>query len=83
MLICPETTLDSAMLSAERILEKMRHCRFSTGQAYTLSAGVAQLAPGENLDELIQRADDALYAAKAAGGDRVCAANPAPAPALA
>lgn len=83
LLICPETTLESAMRSAERILEKMRHCRFSTGQAYTLSAGVAQLAPGENLDELIQRADDALYAAKAAGRDRVCAANPAPAPALA
>lgn len=83
LLICPETTLESAMRSAERILEKMRHCRFSTGQVYTLSAGVAQLAPGENLDELIQRADDALYAAKAAGRDRVCAANSSPAPALA
>lgn len=83
MLICPEATLESAMRSAERILEKMRHCRFSTGQPYTLSAGVAQLAPGENLDELIQRADDALYAAKAAGRDRVCAANSAPVPGLA
>lgn len=82
LLICPETTQESAIGSAERVLEKMRHCRFSTGQVYTLSAGVAQLAPGENLDELIQRADDALYAAKEAGRDRVCAANSSPVPGL-
>ena len=65
------------MQFAERIMEKLRHCRFSTGQSYTLSAGVAQLASGESLDELIQRADEALYAAKTAGCDRACTAEQA------
>ena len=47
------------------------------GQSYTLSAGVAQLASGESLDELIQRADEALYAAKTAGCDRAFTAEQA------
>lgn len=43
--------------------------------ALTLSAGVAERAPGEDADALIARADAALYAAKSAGRDRTeCAA---------
>ncbi len=46
------------------------HCSFS--------AGVAELAePGEHLDGLIRRADDALYRAKAAGRRQVVVAAPA------
>ena len=37
----------------------------------TLSAGVADLRPGEDVDTLLGRADEALYAAKAAGRDRL------------
>jgi PleD family two-component response regulator len=37
----------------------------------TVSAGVAERAPGENLETLVRRADAALYAAKDAGRDRV------------
>ncbi|MFN3765309.1 MAG: GGDEF domain-containing protein [Aliihoeflea sp.] len=37
----------------------------------TASFGVAQLTPSETLASLIERADQALYAAKAAGRDRV------------
>lgn len=65
------------MQFAEHILEKLRHCRFLTGQSYTLSAGVAQLASVESLDELIQCADEALYAAKTTGRDRASAAEQA------
>jgi diguanylate cyclase (GGDEF)-like protein/PAS domain S-box-containing protein len=40
--------------------------------AYTVSAGVATMAPGvAGVDALLQRADAAMYAAKAAGRDRV------------
>ena len=37
---------------------------------YTFSAGVAQAEPGESLQQLLRRADDALYEAKAAGRNR-------------
>ncbi|HEY4069844.1 MAG TPA: GGDEF domain-containing protein [Burkholderiaceae bacterium] len=37
----------------------------------TVSVGVAQWAPGETLDEVIQRADRVLYRAKQSGRDRV------------
>ena len=33
----------------------------------TMSLGLAQARPGDNVDSLIDRADAALYAAKAAG----------------
>lgn len=37
----------------------------------TLSAGVATLAPGGSADDVLRAADDAMYAAKATGRDRV------------
>jgi diguanylate cyclase (GGDEF)-like protein len=56
--------------------------------AYTVSIGVATLAPGETLAGLMARADAALYAAKADGRNRVVsaplpAATPDPASAAA
>lgn len=44
----------------------------------TVSVGLAQLAPGEDVRALLRRADEALYAAKAAGRDRISEAAPAP-----
>lgn len=43
----------------------------------TVSLGVAEVAPGENLDKLVERADRALYEAKRAGRNSV---RTAPAP---
>jgi diguanylate cyclase (GGDEF)-like protein len=40
----------------------------------TVSGGVARLRPGESLAELMRRADQASYHAKASGRDQVCCA---------
>ena len=45
----------------------------------TVSAGVAQLRSGEDLSDLLRRADQATYQAKNAGRDRVCQATAEPA----
>ncbi|RYV51423.1 PAS domain S-box protein [Pengzhenrongella frigida] len=45
----------------------------------TLSIGVTLAVPGESVDDMIARADEAMYEAKQAGGDRVVAKLPRPA----
>jgi diguanylate cyclase len=51
--------------------------------AVTISAGFAQRARGESASALLERADEALYASKRAGRNRVTAANEAQEPAAA
>ena len=70
--------------SALRIAERMRvsvSCRPlsmpDASIAASLSIGVAELAPGESMASLFERADTALYASKAAGRDRATPASTA------
>lgn len=71
LIICPETPPDQVRNLTERILDSVREHRFPTGQAMTVSAGIANLASGDTVTSLTQRADEALYHAKAAGRDRI------------
>ena len=48
----------------------------------TVSVGLAQLAPGDDLESVLGRADRALYLAKQLGRDRVCTDIPAGQPSL-
>lgn len=73
LILCPETARDQAMRLAERVCAAIRDHAFPTGIRHSISAGVAELAVGDDIDSLLQRADTALYQAKNGGRDRVCA----------
>ncbi|NEV61049.1 GGDEF domain-containing protein [Thiorhodococcus minor] len=72
--ILPETDLETAKAVAERLCARVRANETlwnSRTLSVTVSVGVAALCADETLDKVIGRADHALYAAKAAGRDRV------------
>lgn len=72
LILCPETTLEQAVAFAERIRVQAHKQQFASKRPQTLSAGVAELMPGDTLDALLQRAGTALDQAKTQGRDRVC-----------
>jgi diguanylate cyclase (GGDEF)-like protein len=77
VVILPQTTEEQAWLLAERLREKIEAKVIAHGERMfqvTVSIGVASLKPGalEKREELLERADQALYRAKAAGRNMVC-----------
>ena len=73
IIILPMARLDAAVLAAERIREGMQALDLlPEGKRITLSLGVAEFRQGEEMKDLVKRADDALYRAKGSGRNRVC-----------
>ena len=76
-MILPQTDLDGACILAERLREAVEALTFREGSAdrtfeVTVSVGVAQLvAADQNGEDLVDRADKALYQAKRRGRNRV------------
>jgi diguanylate cyclase (GGDEF)-like protein len=69
--LLPSSTLGQAVEAVDRL-------RLATPLAQTFSAGVALWHGAETSDQLVARADKALYRAKQAGRNRVLAADPPP-----
>ena len=80
-LLLPGTDRDGGIRAAERLMATLRSAPWLPAELpFRLSAsvGVAELEAGESLDALLERADVALYQAKANGRDRVIAADSQP-----
>jgi two-component system cell cycle response regulator len=78
LVLAPETDARGAHSLAEKIRLSVSTRLFGDGErafALTISVGVAELRPGESGNDMIARADLALYQAKQHGRDRVEAAE--------
>jgi len=75
-IILPMTACRDAVVIAERIRMEFKKDAFSPEPdrevRVTLSAGVGQYRPREDMKEFVQRVDQQMYRAKNSGKDRVC-----------
>ncbi|MEU4621905.1 diguanylate cyclase [Actinoplanes sp. NPDC023801] len=78
VVVLPGTDLQAAMSHAEQLRQRCAMLVLDTDHGSlrpTISAGVARLRPGMTAEDLLRTADAALYTAKAAGRNRVEAAQ--------
>jgi two-component system, cell cycle response regulator len=80
VLLLPSTDINAAQLVAERIREQLASAqiRDPSGELVpvTASFGVAAYAENETLEQLVDRADHAMYLAKSSGRNRVVVESP-------
>ena len=75
--VLPETDAAGASLTGERLRHAVSQAAVTCGEVqvrFTISVGVTAWRAGESLEAVLARADEALYAAKNGGRNRVCAA---------
>lgn len=73
-ILLPETGENVARPVAERIRARMEHTPIATTEGHchvTVSIGVTQAEDSDDLESLLRRADEAMYAAKERGRNRV------------
>lgn len=71
LVLLNNTELQNAVITAERIRIEVEGYEGQELPPFTISVGVAQYEKGEDLKDLISRADTALYRAKSQGKNRV------------
>ncbi|MCP4598393.1 diguanylate cyclase [Neptuniibacter sp.] len=71
MIILPKTPLEMAKAFAERLRKQIEAYAFSYHSETTISLGITSFHRGENKDDFVSRADQALYEAKESGRNRV------------
>ncbi|ADV68065.1 GGDEF domain-containing protein [Deinococcus maricopensis] len=74
LVVLPGADVAHAQAVAERVRSALASGPMTRAGRVTASFGVTQAQPGESVEGVLKRADDALYAAKHAGRDQVLAA---------
>ncbi len=77
-MLCPNTTLSTIAILAERLRGKIDYAPFPEVGRITVSIGVAECVAGETWEQWVHRADAALYRAKACGRNQVQVAPETP-----
>ncbi len=75
VILCQKTNLQEAEVLAERIRNRLENQLFAGIIQLSCSFGIAEQAKKEPLMHCFERADKALYQAKAEGRDRICVAT--------
>jgi two-component system cell cycle response regulator len=78
VLILPETGAEGARIAAEKIRQEVASAPFDGGAPFDVSISIGYAVypeHGKTPDELLEAADQAMYAAKARGRDRVVGAE--------
>ena len=78
VVLCPNTTLSTVAMLAERLREKIARADFPVVKNITVSLGVAECMSGETWEQWFMRADAALYRAKACGRNQAQVAPETP-----
>ncbi len=75
VILLPRVAGHKAKFVIDRQREKIEHAALKIGRqklSVTVSAGVAEVLPGDTISRVLARADEALYAAKSAGRNKTC-----------
>lgn len=71
VVLAPETFLQEGELVAEKLRRNLANHPFPRVGSLTVSIGVTGVTPSDGPDDVLHRADEALYTAKEAGRNRV------------
>lgn len=75
VILLPRMAGHKAKFVIDRHREKIEHASLVSDRqqlGVTVSAGVAEVLPGDTISRVLARADEALYAAKSAGRNQTC-----------
>ncbi len=75
VVLLPMTTIDDALLFAERLRQAVQELDLPDSLCVTISLGVTQWQAGDSAESAFVRADGALYQAKQGGRNRVALAQ--------
>ncbi|MBN2737977.1 MAG: diguanylate cyclase [Spirochaetales bacterium] len=71
MILAPQTSIHEAVIVAERVRGKIDEGKINGIPHFTISLGVTEFREADNIESLLKRVDQLLYAAKAGGRNQV------------
>lgn len=71
IIVCPEINLENAVHMSQGLCQTIAEMPFDTAGTQTASFGVTGFKKGDDIQDMISRADKALYLAKSKGRNRV------------